>query len=223
MNRLNGTDLAALHQAITTVSAAAFPGVHFEFYREDRVNLPMGTGLPGADPKAYALLELAEMDAADMDPGTDQQAVVARFEAQIVMKALRADAKVEIRSLAGSFAAFLRKQSRFNPSQVLQGSARVVGCYKDDFSPELDQFEVWRVEWTQEIWLGSGVSVWTKPAAPGGLPELMPATNATDLSPALAAIPALDAVPSQQLFSYVPMVGIPHEPDYTEMDAAPGA
>lgn len=190
MDRLSGTNLAALHEAIVEVSATAFPGVHFEFYREDRKNMPMGTGLAGADPKAYVLMELAEFDAGDMDPGTEQQAMVARFEANIVMKALRTDAKVQVRALAGAFAAFLRRQSRFKPEDVLQGAARVVGCYKDDFSPELDQFEVWRVEWTQDVWFGDA----TEPAPP---------------------------IPTQVLFSYVPIVGIPYEPEYMDITGAP--
>lgn len=156
MDRLQGTDLTALHQAIVAVSAAAFPGVHFEFYREDRVNLPLGTGLEGQPPRAYALLELTELDPGDMDPGTEQQAMVARFQANFVVRGIRTDSKVAVRALAGSYAAFLRKQSRFQPDDVLQGAARVLGCFKDDFEPELDQFEVWRVDWTQEVWLGVG-------------------------------------------------------------------
>ena len=142
-----GTDLAAMHQAITTALAAAFTGVHVEFYREDRKNLPMGDGVGASPPKAYVLLQLSELDAAEHDPGTEQQAMVARFEAEIVTRALLPQAKLEARILAGSMAAFLRKQSRW--LGVLNGAIQVVGCYRDAFSPELDQYEVWRVEWTQ--------------------------------------------------------------------------
>lgn len=190
MDRLLGTNLADLHVAIVEVAAAAFPGVHFEFYREDRKSLPMGTGAPGADPRAYALLEMTELDADEFDPGTEQQAMVARFEAEFIIKSLQPDAKVKIRSLAASFAAFLRKQSRFKPADVLQGNARVVGCYKDDFSPELDKYEVWRVEWTQTVWFGDA----TEPLPP---------------------------IPTQILYSYVPMIGIPHEPDYADLSGIP--
>ena len=70
-----GTDLAALHLAITATLAAAFPGVHFEFYREDRKNLPLSDGIAPNPPKAYGLLQLAEMDAAEADSGTGQQGV----------------------------------------------------------------------------------------------------------------------------------------------------
>lgn len=178
---LKGTDLAALHAAIVDTSAAAFPGVHFEFYRVDRKNLPFGDGLGTNPPKAYCLLELSDMDASDFDPGTDQQAVGAKFEAEIIVKSLQVDSRLLIRALAGSYAAFLRKQLRW--PGVLNGPIKVDGCYKDDFSPELDQFEVWRVEWVQDVWMGD-------------VSEVLPPR------------------PTQVLFSYVPMVGIPYEPNY---------
>lgn len=221
MDQLNGTDLAALHQAIVTGSAAAFPGVHFEFYRQDRKSLPMGDGVGSNPPKAYALLELSEMDASEADPGTDQQALVARFEAEIVMKSLQTNAKVQVRALAGSFASFLRRKSRW--PNVLTGPARVVGVYKDDFSPELDQYEVWRVEWTHEIWLGAGVDVFVIPAdqTASGNPELTPEVPGVDGAPTIPGIPALTARPEQALFSYVPVVGIPYEPEYRDITGAP--
>lgn len=155
MDLNDGTDLAALHAGIADTLAAAFPGVHVEFYREDRKNMPWGDGSAPDKPTAYALLQLAEMDAGEDDPGTEQQPVLARFECELVTKSLLPDAKLQARILAGSVAAFLRKQSRW--PGALNGAMRVVGCYRDDFSPELDQFEVWRVEWVQELWLGAGV------------------------------------------------------------------
>lgn len=154
----DGTDLAAMHQAIVDGLAAAFPGVHCEFYREDRKNLPTGDGAGTNPPRAYVLLDMDEMDRGDTeDPGTEQQPLAARFQAEVIVKSIRDQhgAKVAVRVLAGSIAAYLRTKSRW--PGVLSGPARVVGCYKDDFSPELDQFEVWRVEWTQEVWLGAGV------------------------------------------------------------------
>lgn len=202
MNQLNGTDLAAMHTAIVTASAAAFPGVHFEFYRQDRKALPFGNGTPGQNPAAYCLLELSEMDASEFDPGTTQQAVAARFEAQFVIKSMQDNARVTIRALAGSYAAFLRRQSRW--PGVLNGSMRVVGVYKDDFSPELDQFEVWRVEWVQDIWLGAGVDVFVVPGSQtaSGNPELLP------------GMPAPTVRPTQPLFSFVPLVSAAYEPEY---------
>lgn len=209
MNQLQGTDLAALHAAIVAQSAAAFPGVHFEFYRQDRKALPFGTGLAGADPSAYVLFDLAEMDASERDPGTDQQPVVVRFEAEVVIKSLQANSRLTVRALAGSFAAFLRRTMRW--PGTLNGPISVVGVYKDDFSPELDQFEVWKVEWTQELWLGAGVDVYTIPAAQtaSGNPEIV------------LNVPALSARPSQPLFSYVPLIGLPYRDEYKPVQPAP--
>lgn len=186
-----GTDLAALHQAIVTASAQAFPGVRFEFYRQERVEMPFGSGATGEAPRAYCLLELVELEPADEDPGTEQQAMEAKFEASMVMKTLRQDARLDVRVLAGQFAAFLRRQSRFSPADVLQGQAVVTGCYRDDFKPELDQYEVWTVSWTQRVFLGTGV--WFND---GTRPERV-------------------------FLGFWPLVGIPHEPDYIELKGLP--
>jgi hypothetical protein len=196
-DNLNGTDLAALHQAIVDVSAAAFPGVWFGFYREDREQLLFGDGIGANPPRAYVLMELAELDASDFDPGTEQQQLTARFEANVVVKSLQPNAKVLVRALAASFAAFIRKQSRFNPAAVFQGAARVIGVYKDDFAPELDQYEVWRVEWAQEVAMGDG-EIW-KPD---------PNINPAEL---------------QVLYSYEPIIGTAYEPDYQDISGLPRA
>lgn len=195
MDRNDGTDLAALHQAIVDVSAAAFPGVHFEFYREDRVNMPFGDGVGANPPRAYVLMDLPEFETSDTpDPGTEQQAMLAKFTAEVVIKSLQADSRLRARILAAQFAAFLRKQLRFQPADVLQGAIQVTGCYKDDFSPELDQFEVFRVDWQQVVWLGDGV--W------GPDPD-MPTT------------------PGQPLFSFVPLIGAPYEAEYQNASGEP--
>lgn len=192
MDRNDGTDLAALHQAILAAAAPAFPGVHFEFYREDRKSLPFGNGQAGQPPRAYALMELSEFEPSDLlDPGTEQQAMLAKFSAEFVVKTLPDDARLSVRVLAASFAAWLRKTLRFDPSNVLQGPAMVTGAYKDDFSPELDQFEVWRVDWSQAVWLGEGV--WRNDGTR----------------------------PSQVLFSFEPLIGPPFEPLYEDATGAP--
>jgi hypothetical protein len=181
-----------MHQAIVSAASAAFPGVHFEFYRADRVNLPFGDGTTA--PTAYVLMELREFDVGEsIDPGTEQQAMMARFEAEVVMKTLPTDARLGVRILAAAFAAFLRKTLRW--PGVLNGPIMVHAVHKDDFSPELDQYEVWRVEWMQEVWLGVGTP-WTD------------AFNYPD-------------VPHQVLLGFVPVVGIPNEPDYINMDGSP--
>ena len=74
-NAYTEVSLAALHQAIAADITAAFPQlVTVEFYRETEDD---GRTLP---PMPACLLELTEFEAApDLDPGTEQLAVTARF------------------------------------------------------------------------------------------------------------------------------------------------
>lgn len=157
-NAITNISLENLHNAIVAEIKRAFPNLAtVEFYREenDRKQLP----LPAC------LLELSEMDAAgDLDPGTEQLAVTARFEARFVIGFRTPKAKIEIRSLAAGFAAHLRSMLRWpdplHPGKAVPtGPCEVTGCYPDDFDPALDKYEVWRVEWQQVLHLGD--TVWT--------------------------------------------------------------
>lgn len=117
-----------------------------------------------APPAAPAcLLELSEWDQADSDPETGQLAIICRFEARLLIAFNVQNAKAQARKLAMDFAAWMRRRTwraQGHPS----GPAQVVGGYRDDFSPVLDKYEVWRVEWTQEIHIGA--SVWTGAGVP---------------------------------------------------------
>lgn len=156
-------DLAVLHDAIVADIKAAFPDlVTVEFYREDdRKTLP----------KPACLLELSELEAIpDDDPGTEQLAVMAKFEAELVIDFRTPKAKQSIRLLAASLAAWLRMRRWTNYSgttpKLPTGEALVIGAYQDDFNvygrdsnKGLEQYEVWRVEWQQRVHLGK--TVWT--------------------------------------------------------------
>lgn len=185
MDHQDGTNIAALHTSIASTSALAFPGVHFEFYREDRDKLPAMGEL--GQPTACCMLELTELDPVDADPGTEQVDVIARFEAQFVIGFRTPSAKVAIRALAGSYAAYLRKRSRW--PDVVNGHMQNIRCFKDDFSPELDQYEIWTVEWTQVLRLGEGV--WKETGITPGMP----------------------------LFSYAPLIGNGNADEYVPLDA----
>lgn len=154
-------DLDTLHAAIVADIKAAFPALKtVEFYREDRKTLP----LPAC------LLELSELDAIpDDDPGTEQLAVMAKFEAELIISFRTVKAKQSIRKLAAALSAWLRMRRWTNASgttpKLPTGEAIVIGAYPDDFNPlhrdgdgGLDQFEAWRVEWQQRIHLGK--STW---------------------------------------------------------------
>lgn len=167
MNANTTIDLAVVHDAIVADIKAAFPQLQtVEFYREDRKILHTPA----------CLLELTELEALpDDDPGTEQLAVMAKFEAELVIgfRPQAGDmtrAKLSIRMLAAALEAWLRLRRWTNPGnpakKLSTGEALVIGAYQDDFSvmgrsqdKDLAQFEVWRVEWQQRLHLGS--TVWT--------------------------------------------------------------
>ena len=142
-------DMVVLHQAIVGAIRRKFPGLNMvEAYREDRASM-----LTPA-----CLVELIEMEAADeLDPGTEQLAVNAKFEARIVLGFRQGEhgAKLGIRQWAAELAVFVNQQRWGLPV----GAADVTGCWPDEFDSELGQYECWRVEWQQVIRLGA--SVWT--------------------------------------------------------------
>lgn len=176
------TTLDAVHAGIVSTLQAQFPALHVEAYRLDRKTFPVPA----------CLIELSEMDAApDVDPGTEQLAVMARFEAKLAIGFRQGanNPKLEIRKLAAAVAAFVRLQRWGCPI----GPAEVIGAYPDDFDPELDQFECWRVEWRQVIHLGE--SIWAD----------WNAGNA----------------PSVVLMSFSPAIGSDHEGDYVRINEAP--
>lgn len=189
--------LDALHNAIGQAIANKFPTLAtVESYRLDRKALP----LPAC------LFELVEFETSDdaMDPGTEQLAVTARFEARFFIGFKTPNAKVQIRKLAAAFAAF----ARLNRWGVPVGPAQVIGAYPDDFDPELDQFECWRVEWTQVVhlgepleWDGSGLA--GRPEWSGGL--IHGVNWDSD---------GTDGNPVGPVYSWVPKVGIGNEHYY---------
>lgn len=171
-NAIIETDLAVLHEQIGASLSVAFPVFQVvEFYREEDERAPLKEAqLPAL------LLEMTEMEVdAENDPGTEQLAVIARFEARIVIGFRTPQAKVAVRKLAGAVAAFMRKEPRFYGKG---GAITVDAIIADDFYPELDRFEVWRVDFSIKCWLGE--TVWTDegtaPAEPvlSWVPEIGP-------------------------------------------------
>lgn len=157
-----------LHAAIVADVHAAFPGLALvEFYREEDDRNPLRS-----DQLPACLLQATEFEGDnEHDGGTEQLTVQMRFDARLVIGFKTPQAKLSIRKLAASFAAFLRKRRWVDPNNPAKklptGEAVVIGGYPDDFSPELDQFEVWRVEWTQSVDLG--LTVWTDGVVPTGV------------------------------------------------------
>jgi hypothetical protein len=65
---------------------------------------------------------------------------------------------------------------------------RVIACEKDEFAPQVDKFAVWRVEWVQLVMLGE--TAWTNDGV----------------------------VPTDVLYSFVPLVGDGNEGEYKPLD-----
>lgn len=168
-NAITNIDLADLHQAIERDIRAAFPALKIvEFYREEEDRKP-----PRPEQLPACLLELSEMEPGpDIDPGTNQLAVRARFEARLILGFREPRAKLEIRKLAAAFAAWARLRRWSHPTEAGKtlptGPAEIINILPDDFNPELDRFEVWRVEWLQAVHLGN--TIWTDEGVTPGAP-----------------------------------------------------
>lgn len=170
--------LDEIHDAIVNTIKTKFPAFKtVEAYRLDRKNLPTPA----------CLIELVEMPIDDIDMGTEQASVNARFEATLVIDFRQKckNEKLEIRKLAAVVMNFIRLQ-RWG---VSVGPAELIGAFPDDFTPELDQYECWRIEWNQVLHLGE--SIW----------------NDYDEG----------ETPAHVLTSFVPDIGAAHEDDYVEL------
>ena len=140
-------DLDQLHDAILAKIKEQFPSLQtVEAYGADRKDLAVPA----------VLLELVDMEAdPESDPGTEQLAVVTKWAARVVFSFRQENVKREIRKLAGALAVLVhdnRWGQSVNPAKVT-----VIG--PDAFDPAFDKFEVWAVEWDQQVDLGA--SVWT--------------------------------------------------------------
>jgi hypothetical protein len=97
-------------------------------------------------------VEIASFDVGT-DPGTEELAVVANFEARIVMDRIVENAGFIIRELA------LKLANLINHNTWASGisPAKIKEIAPDAFSPELDAYLVWNVSWTHELHVGENV------------------------------------------------------------------
>lgn len=145
MAQIPKLDLDAYHDAVVAAIKAQFPIFEtVEDYPEDRkaVKTPA------------CLIEIEEMDGDDAeDPGTEQQAMKMKIACRIILGLRTPKMRRMARKLCGDFAAFVRFQKFGMPV----GEAHVIGAYQDAFEPSLDQYEVWRLEWSQLAYFGTDV------------------------------------------------------------------
>jgi hypothetical protein len=139
-------DLDALHAAIVAAIVEGMPSLAFvASYPEVRT----AVALPAV------LVDLEDMEAVpDLDPGTEQLAVNLRWRARLILGFTSPDLQRQIRKGAAQ----LGRLIHLNRFGMPVGPARVSVIAPDAFDPDLDQYEVWGVEWEQTAHLGA--SVW---------------------------------------------------------------
>ena len=161
--------------AILDSIRAQFPDLQtVEAYPEDDTHI----SVPGV------LIEMEEMEPAD-DMGTGQTPMITRWVAHIIIGfGPPPTIKRQVRMLAVA----LTSHIRLNRFGLPIGAAEIIGAFPDDFTPELAQYEAWRVEWThridfgESVWWGEGIT------------------------------------PTKLFIGYDPDIGADHESDYTEIE-----
>ncbi|WP_264377779.1 MULTISPECIES: hypothetical protein [unclassified Wolbachia] len=133
-----------LHQAICTTLKEEIPAIQtYEIYPAIRKEL-----------LAPALfVELVSLESGK-DPGTEELALKARFEARIVIDSTIENAPIIVRTLAAEVAKVVNKSTfsmNISPGEFLSAEP-------DGFRPELDAYLVWMVEWVHTIHVGR--SIW---------------------------------------------------------------
>lgn len=142
MNADTAVDLDDLHTTILAQLGEAFPGIAtIDDYPDDRRRIPVPA----------VLVELTELTAVpDEDPGTGQLALEAQFELRYLVGFRGANQGRLIRRNIAALAHFIQHNQWGQPVEP----ARVMVCEPDAFSPELDQYLVWRIEWAQIVHIG---------------------------------------------------------------------
>ncbi|MBS9528967.1 MULTISPECIES: hypothetical protein [unclassified Wolbachia] len=136
-----------LHNAIFTTLKKEIPAIQTcEIYPSIRKEL-----------LAPALfVELVSLESGK-DPGTEELALKARFEARIVIDSTIENAAIIVRTLAAEVAKVVNKNT-WNIKNVSPGE--FISAEIDGFRPELDAYLVWMVDWSHQLHLGK--SIWTE-------------------------------------------------------------
>jgi len=133
-----------LHQAICTTLKEEIPAIQTcEVYPAERREI--------IAPAVF--IELVSLEPGK-DPGTDELALRARFEARIVVDAMVEDSSIVVRSLAAEVARVVNKNTwkteKISPGEFI--SAEV-----DEFEPGLNAYQVLVVGWVHEVHVGKSI------------------------------------------------------------------
>lgn len=97
------------------------------------------------------IVQLSELEPdPDKDAHTGQFPCIVRVEARIVMGHRTPKVRREVIKAAGAVAAFVHN-SRLG---VAWRAAKVLAVEPDEFAPQADQFDIWRVEWAHSADIG---------------------------------------------------------------------
>ncbi|WP_180183692.1 hypothetical protein [Acinetobacter sp. YH01020] len=150
-----GVDFDQLHDVIEEKLRAQFPAFQLvQFYRdEEERKAPAAKELPAL------LLELTNFEIDDQgDMGTEQLPLIARFEARIIDTFNQRRAKINVRKLAAGVALYIFQNKHFTQlGKYGVGLSTVEDISEDAFFPELDRFEVWRVDFSTQIVVGENI------------------------------------------------------------------
>jgi hypothetical protein len=134
--------LEGVHEAIRAKIQEKFLVLRtVECYLDERTELPTPA----------CLIEMTECEPQDDQKlDTGQFAFKTRWDAYFLVSFKTPQAKLTVRKLAVDFAIFAEE----NRWGLKIAPAKVMWAGDDDFKPELEKFEIWRVEWSQVLYLG---------------------------------------------------------------------
>uniref|UniRef100_A0A3B0IVB8 Phage related protein n=1 Tax=Wolbachia endosymbiont of Aleurodicus dispersus TaxID=1288877 RepID=A0A3B0IVB8_9RICK len=133
-----------LHQAICSTLKEEIPAIQTcEIYPAIRKEL--------LAPAVFVELSSFEKGS---DPGTEELALKARFEARIVVDGTVENSSVVVRTLAAEIARVVNKNTWGNNVSP----AEFLSAEPDGFRPELDAYSVWLIEWIHSLHIGQ--SIW---------------------------------------------------------------
>lgn len=96
-----------------------------------------------------------ELEAFDIgsDPGTEELALIANFNARIVADRVESNTDILIRELALKLAILINNNT-WNCNVL---PAKIKSVEPDAFSPEMDAYLVWNISWIHEFHIGENI------------------------------------------------------------------
>jgi len=137
---------AALDTVVATLAAEfdTFKNVAAEDESRDKLEVPA------------IILQMPELEPdPDKDAHTGQFPCLVHLEARIVMGHRTPKVRREIVKAAGALAAFIHS----NRLGVTWGGAKILAVEPDEFAPQADSFDIWRVEWVHSADVGNSYFV----------------------------------------------------------------